>query len=546
MRRWLVWLIILIAVGAGLMAAAGLALRSLAGGSAKDKLVASLGERMGVPITVASADFQLSEWFRLRPAVALEEVAVGNPPGFRGKNLFEAKRISIQVALGPLLHKSIEVRSFNIEEPRVTVETNARGITNLEAVMKKASTGSSSTSAGTTTTPLAVDDFSISSGSLAYSGTQSVKVDAIDIRLRDFSADRRCHLEASAKFFGGHNSGFKLDAQAGPFASDSLPLEGTLSITIAPAEIPASMRREQFGSVLGAPGDKARATLDATVKGDLYGTLAGPAKLVLTDVRIGKDDSHMLPLSGNTPSTFSASNLVASPRIDVDIPSARLQLGKGEWDGSAKLQLHGTAVAGSSRGSIRNVDINQLVGSFTEAHEKIYGMLEVPSYSMQFAGKNANELRNSLKGSGKLSVKQGRIAALDMVATLQRALGALQQDTEGTRGTTPFTSLTADLSVGGARMDIANLVLDGPALGANGNGAIGFDHSLRFDLTAHVTGGVAHLFNTVSLRPQSNQADVPMTVSGTVDSPRIRPSVRKMASTVVQGLVDSFLKKKQK
>ena len=72
---------------------------------------------MGVPITVESAGFELSQWSRLRPSVALEDVAVRNPPGFPSKDLLEAKRISVQVALGPLLHKAIEAQSIRIDTP---------------------------------------------------------------------------------------------------------------------------------------------------------------------------------------------------------------------------------------------------------------------------------------------------------------------------------------------------------------------------------------------------------------------------------------------
>src|SRR5690348_1067908 len=110
MRRWPIVLLIVLVIGCGLMLVAGLVLQSLVGGSAKDRLVTSLGQSMGVPVSVASASFELSQWFRFRPSVALQDVVVGNPPGFRSKDLFEAKRISVQVALGPLLHKAIDVR----------------------------------------------------------------------------------------------------------------------------------------------------------------------------------------------------------------------------------------------------------------------------------------------------------------------------------------------------------------------------------------------------------------------------------------------------
>jgi len=539
-KRWIKWLVIAAAVVLALMAGVGLVLRSLVGGSAKDRLVAALSEKMGVPVAVDSVDFDFSSWFRLRPAVTLENVSVGNPPGFRSKNLFEARKISAQVSLGALLHKAIDVRSFEIDQPRIVVETNPRGLTNIGELLSKVASGRSA-AAGPS---LAVDELSITSGSLAIS--EAVNVQGIDIRLSNFSTDRRCRLTASAKLFGGHNSSLTVDAQAGPFGSESLPLDGTLTLTVAPAEIPAGLRREQFGNLLGSPGNKAKTRLEASIKGDLYSTLSGPAKLVLTDVLIGKDPDHVLSLSGETPSTLSVSNLMASPRLALNVPNARLQLGKGEWSGAAEFQSRGSASSGEVRGAIRNVDINELLGSFTSANDKMNGLLAIPSFALRFSGKDADAVRKSLNGNGRLSVTQGHIRALDLLATIERALGQTGQATPGAKGTTPFNTLTADLNIGQSRIEVGNLVLDGPALRATGNGVIGFDQSLDFNLTAHVSGGLAQMVNTVSMHSPSNDADLPVSVTGTVASPQVRPSIKKIATGVVQGLLDSFLKKKQK
>ena len=541
MTRWIKWLLILVVVLIVVLAGSGLVLRALVGGSAKDKLIATLSEKMGVPITVNSADFDLSEWFRFRPAVSLEDVSVGNPAGFRAKNLFEAKKIAAQVSLAGLLHKSIDVHSFRIEDPNINVETNARGQTNVSQLLTKVSSSSGSTGGGPS---LSVEEFAISNGSLMLSGAESVSLQGIDIKLTNFSGDRRCHLTATAKLYGGSSS-LKLDGEAGPFAAESLPLDGTLNLNIALASIPENIRREQFGKLLASPGSGAKATLDATVRGDLYRTLSGPAKLVLSGLRIGPDDSHSLPLSGETSATFTATNVLGSPSFNLNIPNARMQLGKGQWTGGAEFQTRGAVSSGGVHGAISNVDINELLSAFTTASGKMYGLLAVPSFSLQFSGKDAEQMKNSLHGNGRLSMTQGKIGALDLLATIERALGQTNQDTDATKGATPFNTLSADLTVGQQRIDVGNLALDGPALRAEGSGVIGFDQSLNFNLTTHVAGNLARLVNTATFqRQQSNTADLPITVTGTAESPRVRPSIKKIVPGAVKGLVDSFLKKK--
>jgi uncharacterized protein involved in outer membrane biogenesis len=550
MNRWIVRVVAALAVAFGLMLAVGLVLRSMVSGSAKDRLAASLGQRMGVPVTVQSAGFDLSQWFRLRPSVALEDVAVENPPGFHTKELLTAKRISAQVSLAALLHRTIEVRSLLIEQPRITVETNERGLTNIGEALKKISStpagggGPGPASGGGPS--LAIDDLALTSGSLAVVGGQAANISDIEIHLSDFSSARRCRLQASAKLFGGSSSTLKIAAEAGPVGAQTLPVDGTLSVSLALAEIPAAIRREQFGALLASPGGKSRASLEASIRGDLYGTVSGPAKLVFSDLLVGSEQHHDLPLSGEAPASFTAASLVDSPRYELKINGAKLRLGKGEWNGDADFQIHDSATSGSVRGAIRNVDINQLLSSLASADNKIQGVLAIPSFSLQFAGKNANQIRNSLRGSGKLSITQGRLAALDLVASLERALGQSQQATPGASGTTPFNTLAADLTIGQSKIDCANVVLDGPALRASGHGTIGFDESLNFELNAQVTGALARLVNTASLRAQSDSAELPFTITGAVGAVKVRPAIRKMATDTVKGLVDSFLKRKPK
>jgi uncharacterized protein involved in outer membrane biogenesis len=419
---------------------AGLVARSVISGSSGHGLAASLSDSLGVPVTVGAANFDLVQWFLLRPAMALEDIAIGNPPGFRSPHLLEAKKLSAQVSLVPLLHKIIEVHSIVIDQPRITAETNAQGTSNIEALLRKsksrpgASSGSNGTPGGGN---LVVDQFSVNSGEIAFAepgsshGVEHLRISDINFSVRDFARDQSCRLEFDAKLFGSADSRVRLAGQAGPFTADSLPLNGMVTITLAPDEIPASLRHAEFGDLLAAPGKKARATLAATIRGDAYQRLSGPAKLVLADVLIGKDERHVLPLAGAAPVTFTASKLMSAPSFQLNIANALLRLGKGKWTGDAELQLRGSTTSGRSHGTVRNVDINELVSSVTSANGKIYGVLEISSYSLQFAGNNAGEVRNSLQGASKLAVTQGRLGALDLLSSIQEGISRPQELLEG-------------------------------------------------------------------------------------------------------------------
>lgn len=545
MKRWLRIALILLGVVVVLILASGFVLRSFVSGASKDRIAAMLGDRIGAPVSIGAARFDLKQWFLLRPAVALDDISVGNPPGFPGKNLLHAASISAQVSLLPLLHKDVQVQSIVIEQPDVVIENGPGGHTNLETVLKKVSSGSngapSSPSNGSAAT-LAIQTFSVTSGSLLYTGPRNFKVHDINISVSNFSNDRSCDLRLSAKLYG-NASGLTVTGTAGPLSADSFPINGNLSFTIAPAEIPASLRREQFGNLLATPGARARAIIQGTVKGDLYGVLSGPAKLTLRDLMLGSQADHLLPISGNAPATFTAANIVSTPRLQLDVSSAKLELGSGQWNGSAAFSRNGELMKVASRGSIRNLDIDQLLSVFTTERGKIYGLLAVPTYSVEMSGHNADELRNGMKGTASLSVTKGRVTAMDLPATLQRVLSQ-NQPAEGTKGATAFDTLTAGLTMANAKVNVANLLLDGSTLRVTGDGVLGFDRSLDFKLLAHVSGSLARLVNAGPLPLPSITADVPLTVTGTVESPVVRPQIGKMAKSAAEGILHNLLKKK--
>ena len=62
----------------------------------------------------------------------------------------------------------------------------------------------------------------------------------------------------------------------------------------------------------------------------------------------------------------------------------------------------------------------------------------------------------------------------------------------------------------------------------------------------HVSGSLGQLLTRVGASPSAGGADLPLVITGTVESLWVRPSVSKMVTNVAKGLLDSFLKKKTK
>lgn len=508
----------------------GLAARSLVSGAGKDALLHSLEQRLGAPVSVARAELDLEQLLRLRPALALKDVAIGNVAGFKARNLLHVDSVSAQFELLPLLQKNLLIHTILVDRPRVAIERNARGETNLELLLRgprsPASSPAVSTGEPARGGELAVESLSITNAEILL--PEGVRLSGLDLHLRGFSRGNPCEIDATARLIGA-SSKLSLQGQAGPFGAGSLPLDGKFTLTLALAEIPAAIRQRELGKLFAAPGAKARLTLAAAVKGNLYGSLAGPATLKLSEILVGKDAGHVLPLSGEAPIVFTVERPLSSPAIGIRLTNARFQYGAGEWRTTTEIRMHGAATSGKSMGSIRRVDINAMLSSLTEPNDKIHGTVEIPAYTLHFAGRNAEELRNSLRGSGKLSIGDGRIAALDLLASIQSALAALLSRAEKTDGSTRFQTLTADMEIGEGQLRLSGIDLNGPALAATGQGAIGFDQSLQFDLAARLTASPF-------------KAAIPVQVSGAVDKPHVRPDVKKLAGGAARDTVDGIMK----
>ncbi|HXN46569.1 MAG TPA: hypothetical protein VN893_08000 [Bryobacteraceae bacterium] len=453
------WLPHLLSIGAALLTLiclTGLLAWTLVEVPPKNTIVTAFSRRLGVAVSIREARFDLASFLLLRPTISLRDVAVGN--------LLTAPRISARIALLPIAGRRIEIRGILIDTPRIAIESDARNGTNIESFLKKLSSPpplpGASHPAAIPKAPLAldIDDVQISSGEVFIPSDPPQRLSALNLRVRNLSAGTNCRLELSAKLSGESNAGFRIEGRTGPFGSQVLPINATLKLTVDP--------RGLFGVIFRGPGGKAGAVLEAAIQGNLYNNVAGPARLILSGLRIGGDAAHTVPIDGEAPALFSVLKPLSAPVFHLQVLRANLKLGHGEWAGAADLQLRGQTLSGASRGSLRGVDLNALLGG-----GEVYGSLDVPAYIVRFAGKAAD-------GTARLSVTNGRIA------------------------TQSFHTLTCDLTVKQDRLDLSAIAFDSPEFKFTGNGTIGFDRSIHLDLGTAAAGRIV--------------------MEGTLDRPQIR------------------------
>ena len=543
MKRAAKFILWAVAVYLILILGSGLALKAMLSGERIQALVRAVNERAPVEVSVAEGGFSLMEWFRFRPVITLSRIAVSNPPGFPPGSLLQAREAGAQVSLFSLFQDSIRLLRVTLKDPVVNIETGPKGDTNASVLLAAGAAGGGGQGEGKS---VSIDSLAITGGTVRY---QDLAVRDIDLTLSDFGAGKRCLVTLSARLFGGRNSRLDFKGEAGPAGADSMPASGSLSLLIAPAEIPQAVRDQYFGDLLREPPAAARAAFTAAMEGDVLKTLAGTGELQLSDFAVGRSEQSRLPLTGKAPLRLAFQGLMGAPSLEVSSPGASLQLGQGRWKGTLAARYDAGRLSGQSGGSVSGVRIEEMLRAFTAAKDPLSGLAEMPEYRLQFSGTNADQIRNSLSGNGRMVVSEGKVALFDLLGSIEaRVKSALGGGDAGKAGATDFLKLSSSFTIKDGRVTLPDLVLENSSSNVTGQGYVGFDNALSFDLKTDVTGGLAARLGG---RPDSDgvaHLRVPVKVSGTLESPKVYPDVAGMAKGAAvekaKGLLDSFIRRR--
>lgn len=542
-----------------LMLISGLALKVLLSGSRVQTLLSSFQSRVPVPVSVGGGEFDLAQWFLFRPSIALQDLSIGNPPGFSPHPMLEARKVSAQIALLSLLRDPIDIRSFTLHQPDLRIERGKNGRANLEVLFAALSGPEESPDASERTgepagPSLSIRRFSIESGAVRFiepgKDTPSLSLRDIDLALEDFSRDKTCRMALAARLFEGPSSRLEFKGRAGPAREESLPAQGEFLVELAPAEMPPTLRAEYFGDFLRDPGDGSRVALRTSMQGDLVSVSQGEGRLTVSDLQLGRDKEHQLALIGEAPLRITLRRPVTSPAFELLTENASLQLGQGRWNGRTEVSFDGSRFRGESSGAITGVRIEEMLDAFTSAGNAVFGRAEIPEYRLQFSGENAQNMRDSLTGQGRINLEEGRIAIFDLLGTIQQQLKRVTTGEAAAQQETSFTRLSARVEIKHRQLLVPELALEHPATEVSGQGSVGFDQSLNFDLITSLTGDLA---GRLGGKPDSSgvaQLRVPVRVRGSVNSPKLYPDVGRMvkqkAIEKATGLLDSLLKKRTK
>ncbi len=539
-----------------------------------DRIQAELQKQLGREVQLGQMSLGL-----LPPTFKVQNAVIGEDPKFNsGVPFAQTAELDIELKLGPLLHKDVQVATLRMLHPQVELIRGADGEWNFSTIGTHNEQQTKQEQASEESKPLQLDRFQIDDGAVAITDQQKqqprMEYKNIDVLLKNYAPGNPFDVAVSAHLPGAGKQVVKLDGHGGPIADATMvstPFEGTLQLdqvllsgaqqylnsqALAGTEASISgnlkfkndagkvstngtVRMDNVvvhGKGLGYPIE-----LDYNASDDLKAEVIsvsntqlklGSAPFVINGTVNGKSTPALADLKLNTQNASIAELVKLAEAFGVTLSPGMQPSGRLSADLTARGPLSGPAVAGTLRAT-------QLTVSGVQANA-----LQI---NLNMAPPGADVVR-TLTGKVTVNLSDGKLTGVD----LSQRLGAIGKFTGASsvgNGATHVSSLTGDFDIknGVASTNDLKALTDAGTVAATGTASL-VDQGLNMKATAvlsktssqQVGGNAIGGMMTTAMANQNGEIVIPVLVSGTIPSPKVEPDVSAMAQMRMHNLLPSF------
>jgi len=317
----------------------------------KGQILARAEQALGRAISVGEVN--VSVWGGL--GVRLENLVLADDRWFSSGDFIRVRELQVHLKLLPLLRKEAQIKRLILIRPDITVIRDKKGSFNLSTlgVQDKARVAQEAQGAkraraerlpaGSIAPALFVSRIEVSQGQIRFLDRKEemdLRIDQVDLKVRDLSDDRPGHVELSAAFLA-EKQNLKIQTRVGPLnpkgAWDQIPVEARVELNpLSLEEFKRAFPRihSLFPKELRLSGTML--LKDAELKGTLK-DFGLNGTLELTKSAIGLADLFRKP--EGTILSLSANSRVKEKA--VTLKSAKLRLHNLELTGAGEAKLNG-------------------------------------------------------------------------------------------------------------------------------------------------------------------------------------------------------------
>jgi AsmA protein len=494
----------------------------------KPTIETNISDALGRKVQVGNISLAL-----LSGGVSVDNVVISDDPSFSPSPFLQAKEVKVGVALLPLIFsKTLEVSSFTVTDPQVSLLRSPSGIWNFSTM----GAGASKTKSKDASAPanFSVEKLKISNGTIVIGTTgghgKTQTYQNVDLEASDLSYTSQFPFKFSAKTPG--DGSVKLEGKAGPVdAADAALTPLDAKIDVQHFDISAT------GVVDASTG------LGGII--DFTGGLAS--------------DGHQMTSKGTVKANrikLKPTGSPASVPVDVDYDTAYdlkrqagtlkqsdVHIGKGLAHLTGGYDISGASATLNMKLNGQGMPIADLEGMLPAA-----GITLPSGASMKSGNLDLNLALNGpvdkLIITGPVKLTDGKIAGYNLKSKLGAlsSFGGLGGKGGGEGSDTEIQSLSTDLRVDPAETQTNNLDVVVPSIGTvTGNGTVSADGKLNYKMSAKLSGAMGVMSSPLSLAGgnKSNGGGIPFSVTGTTSNPVFLPDVAGMAGNMAKGVASA-------
>lgn len=491
----------------------------------RPQIESSLSQSLGRPVQVGAMSLSLREL-----AFAAQDIRIGEDSAFAKEPFIAADRLSVQVALWPLLsRRELQVKQLDLQHPKIRLIQNKRGRWNFESLGEALAAGASEPPSRAAPESVRLDALRVEDGELSirFDDGSTRKLIEVAIFADGLASDRAFNLQLSAIGPGGAKA--RIGGSVGPLAPGDLML----------TPLKADVSLDGFDLASGLPEGGLAGTLsyraDASADKGVV-TIAGNATL---------DSLRLYPDAAVAPSSISFAH-----RLTYNMSTRRGDLSQGVFTiAGSDLAINGKL---DNRKAQMTLDLG-IEGKDLQV-DRVQPLLPMLGIVLpEDSSLEGGTLNLSLRARGALD-------ALTIVGPMQIANSRLKGFSLGSKisgvmslaglripDDTVIDSASAHMTLSAAGVAMRNIIAIITDLGrVTGEGTVDANTNLNFQLRiqpdAALASGESAAGGSVAAALQgamgkSSRDGIGLNISGNADQPRFKADTKSIAGAVLSGLV---------
>jgi AsmA protein len=485
----------------------------------KPELESDLASALGRNVQIG--DIKLRFW---SGAVTVDNVSIADDPAFSTAPFLTATNLKAGVALIPLVFsKKLDVLSFTIDAPQVSIIRNSSGVWNFSSLGSK-SAKSPASGAGSSPSEISIQKLALTNGkmSVTEAGGKVRAYDGVNVTAENVSYTSQFPFEFSANTPGGGT--IKLSGQAGPIDTKDAamtPFHATIDVS--------HFDLASTGFVDPSSG------LGGLV--NFSGHIDSDGKLIVSNGTVTATNLKLT--AGDSPSTAPLNvdyeTMYDPKKQDGTLKTGNIHVGKASANLTGMFDAGGPVTTVNLKLTGQGMSVPDLEGLLPAVGVKLPSGASLQSGSLN-ATLSITGPMDKLVIEGPIDLSNGKMAGF----SLSGALGALNSFTGlGKSGgsDTEIQTLKADMHIDPSGQQARNMVLVVPSIGTvTGNGQASANGDLDCKMVASLSGAGGALSDVLG---GGKSKGIPFDIKGTTSHPEFVPDVGGMAKGFLTGAAGS-------